>query len=1067
MKSKLILLLLLLGLIGQLQAQTVQLKGKVLSADEKIALPGATIRIQDSKQVQISDAEGAFQLTVPNAQLELVISFIGFKNKVLFLTPPFSDELLVYLEPDLMNLDGVNVFATGYQEIPKERQTGSFVGLDEELINRRISTSILDRLEDVTPGLIFNRTGASTDRISIRGRSTIFSNASPLIIIDNFPYDGPIENINPNDVASISVLRDAAAASIWGARAGNGVIVITTKTGKTDQGPQVGFTANSTWTERPDAFYRPLMSSGEVVAMEQRLFEQNFYLNQENSPFQTPLTPVVESLIQNRDGLLSDQELTARLAAFSNQDVRNDYNRYLYQSGINQQYNLNVRGGSGIHRYFISAGWDSNRENLVSNQLDRYTLLANQNLRLWKDRLDLGLGINYIQSRAQGSNDGPESLRFSGAQPLYAYGRLVDEEGNPSGFYSGIREDFARSAEAKGLLPWQLNPLEELNAVEQSAQMEDLRLNLSANLKLTEGISAELYYQFWSANQSGTLLNTVSSFAARDLINRFTQESPTGQLSYPIPRGGIFNQSLSQSESHNFRGMLRADRRLGENGQINAIAGYEVKTFRTDGRSSRLYGYQPETGIGIPVDYVTLFGQYPSPAIRATIPFNTNVSGAADNFISYFFNGSYSLREKYTWSLSARRDASNLFGVATNQKAVPLWSTGFAWTISQESWSLPSWVDYLRVRTTYGINGNVNKSVSALTTARLVGTSRYTALPVANISNPPNPNLSWEQIKIWNLGLDFDLFDERISGSFEVYRKEGNDLIGDIPLALNTGVDVFRGNFASSLGKGFDFQLAAKLTEGMLKWRVDYFHSHIVEEVVDYEVETTVLNYLGQATGASPSSPIFPLTGRPIYAVYSLPFAGLDPDTGDPLGILEGITSKDYAAIINTAKPEDLTFHGSARPTHFGSIRNTFTWGNWNLSANISYRLGYYYRRNSVRYIPILSGEQGHADYSARWQNPGDELRTQVPSLPSTRDSFRDNFYAYSSALVERGDHLRLQDVRLGYTFPLSGKKGSLELFSYANNLAILWKASDDPMDPDFPTMRPLRALTLGLRLNY
>jgi hypothetical protein len=502
---------------------------------------------------------------------------------------------------------------------------------------------------------------------------------------------------------------------------------------------------------------------------------------------------------------------------------------------------------------------------------------------------------------------------------------------------------------------------------------------------------------------------------------------------------------------------------------LNALGGFEVKTLKRDGMRTAYFGYNEKTGVSIPVDFVGVYSQYPNAATRSRISYPNNITGIRDNFVSWFTNGSYSYDGRYTLSFSARKDASNLFGVNANQKAVPLWSSGLAWTITEEKWSMPNWVEFLRVRATYGVNGNVNKSVAALTTSRMVGTSRYTSYPVANLSSPPNPNLKWETIKILNIGLDFDLWQGRLSGSWEYYRKKGEDLIGDMPFAPNTGVTELRGNFANTLTRGMDLQLSGLVIDRGLRWKMDFFHSYLKEKVEDYQLETTVLNYLGQATGADPSSPIFPLSGRPIYAVYSLPFVGLDPATGDPLGILDGEPSSNYASIINGAQPEDLTFHGSARPTHFGSFRNTLSYRNWSLSANITYRLGYYYRRNSVRYMPILAGEQGHGDFSQRWQQPGDEQVTTVPSLPSTRDSFRDNFYSFSSVLVEKGDHIRLQDVRLAYTVPSLGRSGfgSLELYTYANNLGILWKASEDPRDPDFRTMKPLKSLTLGLRFQF
>ncbi|WP_232424868.1 TonB-dependent receptor, partial [Algoriphagus resistens] len=700
---------------------------------------------------------------------------------------------------------------------------------------------------------------------------------------------------------------------------------------------------------------------------------------------------------------------------------------------------------------------------------ERTTLMSNQNLSMLDGKLQLGMGLNFILNRSEGSNQGPSSLRFNGANPLYNYGQLVDDAGNATGYYPGIRESFAQGAEQAGLLSWELNPLEELELVQRNTREEDVRLNLSATYQLISGLTAEVYYQFWKGSSEDENLALPGSYAARDLINRYTQRDSTGRLTYAVPRGAILDLSSGQSRSNNFRGILRLDREVGKKGQINGLAGYEVKTLRGNGSTNRYYGYNPETGISIPVDYEGLHALYINPSRSARIPYSDGVSGMADNFLSSFINGSYSYDGRYTVSFSGRRDASNLFGVKTNQKTVPLWSTGLAWNLTGESWELPKWVDYLRIRTTYGVNGNVNKNVAAMTTSRMIGTSNYTSLPVGNLISPPNPKLRWEKIRILNLGTDFDLVGNRLSGTFEFYRKQGEDLIGDLPFAPNTGVERFRGNFANTLTKGFDLQLTGVVIDRKFRWQIDYFHSHVREKVEQYELESTVQDYLGQAAGADPSSPIFPLEGRPVYAVYSLPFVGLDPNTGDPQGYLDGEVSTDYATIINTASTQDMTYHGAARPTHFGSFRNTFSWGNWSLSANVVYRLGYYYRRKSVRYATVLTGVQGHGDFSQRWQQPGDEVFTQVPSLPGSRNTFRDSFYSYSSVLVEKGDHVRLQDVRLSYRFQELGRSGlgSLELFSYANNLGIIWKSSDDPLDPDFRTMKPLRSLTLGLRLSY
>src|SRR5690606_26350198 len=213
--------------------------------------------------------------------------------------------------------------STGYQTLPKERATGSFVQVDNELLNRRVSTNILDRLDGVTSGLVFDRRAGNNQNINIRGISTIFSDNLPLIVVDNFPYEGALENINPNDIESITVLKDAAAASIWGVRAGNGVIVITTKKGAKGSKRTVSFNANTTVAEKPNLFYEPQMASGSYVEIEEFLFNNGYFDAALRNDFQS-VSPVVEALYLNRQGLLGDAETADRLSGFKQTDVRND-----------------------------------------------------------------------------------------------------------------------------------------------------------------------------------------------------------------------------------------------------------------------------------------------------------------------------------------------------------------------------------------------------------------------------------------------------------------------------------------------------------------------------------------------------------------------------------------------------------------------------------------------------------------------------------------------------------------------------------------------------------------------
>lgn len=297
--------------------------GSVLDQKTGEPLPGAFITADPGRHSTVVGENGIFSLDLPLGTYELTVQFMGYATYKLSVSVPMDKNLKIVLEALELGLDEVEVLATGYQDIPKSRASGSFVSIDRELVTRRVSTNLIDRLEDVTSGLIINRTGdVGRDPISIRGRSTLGRFSQPLVVIDNFPYDGKLEDINPNDVETITVLRDAAAASIWGARAGNGVIVITTKSGKTDLPTRVSFSANANWIEQPDAFWSPRLNPGDFIEVERKLFESGFYNTTENSTANPVLSPVVETLILARDGEITEAESDRIIAGFQDFDLR-------------------------------------------------------------------------------------------------------------------------------------------------------------------------------------------------------------------------------------------------------------------------------------------------------------------------------------------------------------------------------------------------------------------------------------------------------------------------------------------------------------------------------------------------------------------------------------------------------------------------------------------------------------------------------------------------------------------------------------------------------------------------
>jgi hypothetical protein len=262
--------------------------------------------------------------------------------------------------------------------------------------------------------------------------------------------------------------------------------------------------------------------------------------------------------------------------------------------------------------------------------------------------------------------------------------------------------------------------------------------------------------------------------------------------------------------------------------------------------------------------------------------------------------------------------------------------------------------------------------------------------------------------------------------------------------------------------RGVDLRLHTRVKLGAVGWQSEVLFNYVRDKVTRYLVRPGTIG-----TFFTPGA-INPLVGRPLYALYALPWAGLDGQTGDPQGWLGGNISKDYAKMIMSPDFSSLHYRGPVNPPIFGSWRNSVGWRRWGLSWNVVYKFGQFFRRESIQYYALFNGtSQGHPDYARRWQHPGDEQHTYVPSMVYPASSTRDDFYRTSDVLVEKGDHIRLQDVQLYYDWPGKGKIRALRVYVYGNNLGILWRANREGIDPDAVAGLPdVRTVAAGMRLE-
>ncbi|MDB5199212.1 MAG: TonB-dependent Receptor Plug Domain protein [Chitinophagaceae bacterium] len=1047
------------GVLSFFPPPLIDVKGKVVN-EKADPVEGVTVTVKGTGNATSTDANGYFE--IKNIDQNATLVFTSTNMESFQIKVEGKTELTINLKTKVTELGDIGVTVnTGFQTLPKERATGSFAIINNALLNRSVSTNILDRLNGVTSGLIFNNNNAhqfGQANIEIRGRATLFSNPNPLIIVDNFPYDGDLTNINPNDIESVSILKDAAAASAWGSRSGNGVIVITTKKGRFNSGPMISFNANIMVGEKPNLYYTPQLSSAQYIDVEQFLFNKGVYNSTINNGYGA-LSSAVEIFLAKRNGTISSADSLTQISTLKEYDARQQMLKYFYRPNINQQYHVSISGGSSNQKYFISGGYDKSLNNLINSNYSRVTLNASNFYYFLKNKLEIFSNIIYTGSKSQ---SGPVY------QPAYPYNQIADATDNPLPIANTLRLSYASTAGNGKLLNWLYEPLDELNNGYSNtiANQTDYRINLSLSYKILKGLKASALYTYEKGITENNNLNELQSYYARNLINTYTQiNSSTGAVTYPLPVGGILNYSQTEIHSNDGRFQLNYENKWGRH-EVNVIAGTEIDDYSGLNTTYSLFGYNPETATNqnSSLNFATLYKNFYNTVTSRINPNNTQ-SGITNRSISDFFNGSYIYDDKYILSLSARRDESNLFGVAENQKGVPLWSAGLAWIVDKETFYKIDWLPQLRLRVTYGYTGNVNTSISAYLTAIQGKLATTYNAPYNQIINSPNPSLRWEKDRNINLGLDFSLKNNRLSGGFDYWQKEGMDLIGNSPIAPQTGISLFTGNSANTLTKGIDIQLNSINLNGRFKWFTTLLYSHIKSLVTNYKV-TNGSNYNVVASNYNN-----PLQGFPYYSIFSFKYAGLN-NTGNPQGYVKGQVSTDYSAIMNSTDRSELIYNGSATPTNFGSIRNTFEYKGFDISFNILFKFGYYFRRNSLNNSSLYSGGGGgssyqQSDYDNRWQRPGDELVTNVPSLIYPANSSRTNLYLYSNTLIERADHIRLQDFRFGYTFkktrylPLK----NLNIFSYINNIGILWRANKFHIDPDYPTGIPIpRTISFGIK---
>ena len=1000
------------------------IKGQVLDENGQ-PIPGANIWLKGTTTGVPSDVNGNYSLTFDEKYNVIVVSFVGYKSVEKVIGD--QDVINFKLVPDDETIEEVVV--TGYQTISKERSTGAFAKVSSQVLEMRR----MDNLSSVLEGQI----AGYSDGI-IRGVSTMNAQKTPLYVIDGFPVENTsidasgsvTENapvLNMEDIESITVLKDASAASIYGARAANGVIVITTK--KAKQG-KTQIQLSGVLTVRPYSYYTGnLTNSADIIELEKQWAAENPELNNgidralaeamnRRNNYASP-SAGINILLDLYTNKITQSEADAKLSELASRGYSyyKDVEKYAKRNPFYQQYNLSVGKATDRNNFMLSASYRNNKEEDKYAKSDQIGLNIQNSMQVvsWL-KADVGVYVNFKNATTQTY----DLLNSYGAGfTASPYDRLKDDDGNwitmPSQYKKTVRDNI----ENYGLYDVDITPLAELDKRLTKTKEFMSRLFAKLEVKILPWLTYNTMFQYEYGVNRVKRLEEMDSYATRVMINKFATYTD-GNVVYNLPAGDIFYTQNHFSNAYNFRQQLNVDKVVNGVHGITWILGQEIRNTKLEYSNLTRYGYDNDLLMAQYIDEPLLTQGFSGLMNTwASLSAPSAQREMVNRFVSFYSNGAYSYDNRYTLSGSIRWDRSNLWGTNSKYQNKPLWSVGVNWNINREDFFNCSWVDMLKLRASYGIGGNIAKNAAPYLTANYY-TSALVGGLYGNISSPPNPNLRWEKTTTVNVGVDFSMFTNRLVGSFEVYNKKSVDLLAN-QMGVPTegfGYSTLTFNNGAMRNRGFELTLQGDLfRESAFKWNMGFLLGYNKNKVTKINVEAPV--YFLQLDYPE----AYPVEGNSYNGIYAYKWAGLS-ETGEPqIYDKDGnITTTDYTDL------EAIHYVGTTVPEYSGSFTNVFNYKDFELSIQMLYAGGHKIRNTNIPKInmgdPYSNGiiDMTSKDIRKRWKQAGDEKITDVPRLLFyTSPDFnydRESIYKGADIHVWDASHIKINNISLTYKIP-------------------------------------------------
>lgn len=1072
-------------------AQTREVRGIVLDSAEQMPLIGASITAVRAGTTDtpesggtITDLDGRFRLDIPVESAHLLIMYVGYGRVVV---PCPGDFVTVNMNPETQEIEAVIV--TGYGNIDRRKSTASVSSMmmdEKPKSTMSVDQMLQGQLAGVTVSTMSGTPGAPA-KIRIRGTSSLQGTQDPLWVLDGMPLEGTelpkleelanidqlysssIAGVNPEDIESISVLRDAAATAIYGARAANGVIVINTKKGK--QGTlRVNYAGKVSVIEKPNIKRLNLLNTDQKIDLELELLRSGFDYQEKKGEVSRILTRWGD-LDAYKTGGLASLSAGARASLDSLRMIQTDWNDLLFRMALSQDHYVSLAGGGDRATYFVSVGYYDEAGTTVGVNASRYNLTAKTTFNFF-DRVKIGVSVFGNERRNSSYLTNTDGFTNPAFYSRRANPYLSVYHADGSYVYDKDMQGFGRDGVT---VPY--NIYEERENTSNSLKTQSLTTLFDLEWRIWRGLTfdSQLGLQY-DVRKNLSYADWESNAMRKDVVR-----SMRGSQSF-LPQGGLLKNTAGHTFQYTLKNMLRYSHLFAEVHDVEVMVGQEIRRSEDETVFSAAYGYDPNTLTSEPLIYPDVSDALYFPQFKRNYYENA--------FVSFFGTASYTVLSRYTLGASIRFDGSNLFGVDPKYRYLPLYSVSAMWNAGAEPWlSGATWLSDLRFRASYGLQGNIDKSTSP----KLIGewATDATILPGGrekniHVSRPPNARLRWERTATYNVGFDFSVWRHRYKLSFDYYHRKSTDLIGMRRLPLETGFEYTTINWSSLTNRGFEVNLGLELLRiGDFTWNMQGNFSFNENEIDRLTVQYNQRTPSGE--------------GYPVGAIFVLPYAGIDeygyPLLYNPQGekvlisdLLRLTPAAGGSTAIGVSPAQEQTLYeyaGTDEPPYSVGLSMSWRWRGWELNASAVGNFGHKFL--VTPYYSFIGYDRGlntSAYILDRWteSNPNGTLprlftsKTLGASRSTEYGAYAELGYLYNLSLwVRDASYIRLQSVRLSYELPQQWVKvlhlQRISLSVEGRNLLVYGFDYEGFLDPETmknPFAQPIpRSVTFGLNVGF